>query len=685
MRFSASRSIKTKILLLLLPIILASMATMSFISYQKAKTIVNKEIESKMANQIDLAINGIEKNLFEHSEIAKTLAKSAQVTTNTISQEQYGEILKGAISTNKNTFGSGIWFEPYKYNSKVKYFGPYAYKENGQTVFTDKYSNEKYNYFDTDWYKVGKNTSKDVEWSDPYFDEMSNITMVTTTVPFYDSQKNFMGVTTADIDLTTVQTAVANIKIGETGKAFLLDKQGTYIADTDKGKIMKMKITEDNNNSLKEAGKIIMSSKNGNTIFKDDNGKNRIYYGEMPETGWKIALTISEKELLAPVRSLLITLVAIIVVFSIAVIIFITIFANYLVKNIREVNNLAMAISENDLTKTIEVNLSDEIGQMVGHLNAMTRNLKEFIFNISNSVEHVAATSEQLTAGAQQTEAAADQIALSIQDIAANSEKQENIMKESARMVSEISQGIEHVSGNIQDITDLSMNTYKKAQDGNNVVDSAIDQMKNIDDKVNALSKIIDILGNKSGKIGNIIMVINDIAEQTNLLALNAAIEAARAGEHGKGFAVVAEEVRKLAEQSKDSTAEINKLVNDIRENIGSAVNAMEDGTVAVKDGITMVYNAEDSFKHILSSVDDISTRMQDASAVIEEITASSQNMVESIENIVKILEESSLSSQSVAASAEEQTALMKEVSNASQKLSEMAMEIDKEMNRFKL
>lgn len=509
--------------------------------------------------------------------------------------------------------------------------------------------------------------------------------MVTTSVPFYDANKNFIGVTTADIDLSTLQSRVNNMKVGENGKAFLIDKNGVYIAGVDKDKVMNTKIVDESNSSIATAGKTMISSKQGETSFKDDKGNNRVYFSQMGDTGWIIALTIPESELLSPVRALLMALIIIIMIFALVVIAFIVIFANSLTKNIKEVNNLAMAISENDLSKTIAVNTEDEVGQMVNHLNTMTLNLRNFIMNVSGSVEQLAATSEELTAGSQQTELAADQIALSIQDIANNSEKQEGLMKDSAKMVLNISQGIDQISKNIQDITDSSMNTYKKAESGNVVVGKAINQMEIISGKVDALSNIIELLGKSSNEIGNIILVISQIAEQTNLLALNAAIEAARAGEQGKGFAVVADEVRKLAEQSEKSTSKIGTLVNEIQESIKNALNAMEDGTLAVRDGITMVGDAGQSFEDILSSVDAISTRMQEASGVIDEISSGSQNMVESIENMSKIFEESSVSSQSVAASAEEQTALMKEVAGASQKLSEMAMELEKDISKFKL
>lgn len=133
-------------------------------------------------------------------------------------------------------------FEPYIYNTNMKYFGPYAYKDNGKPVYTDDYSKDSYNYLQYDWYKIGINTTKNIEWSDVYLDDVTKVTMITTTAPFYDKNKKFLGVTTADINLATIQNMINNVKVGQQGRAFLIDRNGFYIADKDSSKIMKTKI-----------------------------------------------------------------------------------------------------------------------------------------------------------------------------------------------------------------------------------------------------------------------------------------------------------------------------------------------------------------------------------------------------------------------------------------------------------
>jgi methyl-accepting chemotaxis protein len=185
---------------------------MTFMSYSYGKRMVTSEISKKMTSELDDAFQKINNSLSTHSMVAKTLAKTAQTSGTTLNKSNYEELLKQTVSTNSETFGAGIWFEPYKYKNDINFFGPYAYRNNSNIVYTDDYSKESYNYPQYDWYKIGQSTSKSVEWTSPYYDDVTKITMVTASVPFYDSNNKFMGVTTASvpsvIELVTLEILI---------------------------------------------------------------------------------------------------------------------------------------------------------------------------------------------------------------------------------------------------------------------------------------------------------------------------------------------------------------------------------------------------------------------------------------------------------------------------------------------
>jgi methyl-accepting chemotaxis protein len=113
----------------------------------------------------------------------------------------------------------------FAYNADQKYFGPYVYKEGEALVYTEDYEDPSYDYPNTDWYLAGLNASNGVGWTDPFYDEASDVTMFTAAVPIIVNNKA-IGVASADYDLTTIQTMVANIKVAETGYAFLITSDG---------------------------------------------------------------------------------------------------------------------------------------------------------------------------------------------------------------------------------------------------------------------------------------------------------------------------------------------------------------------------------------------------------------------------------------------------------------------------
>lgn len=679
------KSIKAVILISILPVVLISLVIMGVFSNYTSKKLITTEIENRMKHQLQETINQIDKDMEKHAQIAVDLGRFIGTSSLVLNKAEITKTQEAVISTNEDTLGAGVWFEPYKFKKDIEFFGPYAYKEAGASKVTDDYATKEYNYPAQSWYTIGKNVEKSVAWQEPYYDETLKVTMTTATAPIFDGNKNFVGVTTADMSLKTIQENVKNIKVGETGRAMLIGKDGTYLAGVSDELSMKVKVMEDKNASMAKLGKDILQNKDGESYFEDENGKNLVYYKQIPGIEWNVVLSIPEKELYAPINKLVVNIVILSLITCILVTVVIIIFSGYITKNIKEVNDLSRSIAEGDLTQIINVKSENEIGSMGNNLNKMNNNLKRLIQKISGSLENVVATAEELTASSDQTQQSAEQVSLAIQQVAFGSAGQVDIANDTTKIAGEIFTGMEQISNNIQEVTNTSIEASKRAGKGNEVVYLAVEQMNNIQDKVAVSTQAVAILGDKSKEIGSIVSLITSIAGQTNLLALNAAIEAARAGEQGKGFAVVADEVRKLAEQSGSAAGSISNLINEIQKEIVNAVGAMDNGTVAVQDGISMVNQAGKSFAEILKDINYIASQMQDVSAVTEEISAGTHNMLGAIENVAKISTESSGNAESVVAASEQQTALMKEVANAAENLTQMAVELQSLMNGFKL
>lgn len=174
-----------------------------------------------------------------------------------------------------------------------------------------------------------------------------------------------------------------------------------------------------------------------------------------------------------------------------------------------------------------------------------------------------------------------------------------------------------------------------------NSVKTNIEKMFSIRHKIQTIAELILELSDFVQSISSTIGLVEDIAEQTNLLALNAAVEAARAGEHGKGFAVVASEIRKLADESKQATAKIISLVNDIQQTANSTVLATEEGTKEIESGLELAHLISENIEQLISSMNEISDSMKEVMSSSDKISVDSNNAEQRVDEFSQLVEDS--------------------------------------------
>ncbi|WP_340252302.1 methyl-accepting chemotaxis protein [Brevibacillus borstelensis] len=360
--------------------------------------------------------------------------------------------------------------------------------------------------------------------------------------------------------------------------------------------------------------------------------------------------------------------------------------SRHISRPIAQLTAAAERVAAGDLTVAIgRIKNRDELGKLAQAFTQMVQNLRTLVTEVVSNAEQVAASSEQLTASAEETTQATNQIASAIQGVAHGAEVQGRSVDDSVRLISEMNLGVQRVAETASTVAEVSIETSKETERGNEMIRKVIDQMQTISAAVAQTDQVVKRLGQRSKQIDEIIQVITDISDQTNLLALNAAIEAARAGEHGKGFAVVADEVRKLAEQSKNSAEQIANLIRQIQADTSHAVSAMEQGQKEVETGRVIVEETGVGFQRIFHSVEQTSTQIQEVTAVAEEMTASSEQIKASIEEMARIAEESAANSQNVASVSEEQLASMEEIAASAGSLEKMAEELRTLVSRFRV
>ena len=333
----------------------------------------------------------------------------------------------------------------------------------------------------------------------------------------------------------------------------------------------------------------------------------------------------------------------------------------------------------------IPVESGDEIGQLAQGFNQMKHTMRVLLTKIQGNAESLARSSEELTEAAHQSAEAANSVATSVTEIANGAAQQTEDTVRADETAKKIAGGTAQAAHLADEIAGTTRTTVDCVERGRSSVQKIVGHMMEIERGTAVVHASIEALAKNSQEISRIVEMISNIAGQTNLLALNAAIEAARAGEAGRGFAVVAEEVRKLAEESENSSRQIADLVREIETGMKNAVQAGDTSTTSVTDGKQAVEDADAVFNEILRSIETLSAGIKRIADNIREVAAGTDRMSESVATVRRVSEKSADETQSISASTEEQSASVEEIAAASRALAKLAEELMSEVGKFKL
>lgn len=355
---------------------------------------------------------------------------------------------------------------------------------------------------------------------------------------------------------------------------------------------------------------------------------------------------------------------------------------------LRRAAYFAETLAKGDLTpKLYCLTEKDEIGQLCKSLNVMLDNFRTLVGNILSGADTFSASSQALVVQAEATANTAKQISLSIDQVAQGSQNQSQInsIQTIHLAVQDMSTGIQQIDQSASLADQASAQALHIANEGDQAITKTSSQMSHIHQTVDETGLIISELGEKSASIGTIVETIKNISDQTNLLALNAAIEAARAGEHGRGFSVVAEEVRKLAEQSTQSSAQIEQIIRGIKLNVDQAITSMNTEKDVVRSGAQVIEEAQKAFNRIVESTQIVNRQIKEVSLFSHDISSSSNKIFTEIEQVAAIIKETNAKTEAVALSSLEQMNSTQEINVLSEELQAAAQELQSSARKFKL
>lgn len=342
-------------------------------------------------------------------------------------------------------------------------------------------------------------------------------------------------------------------------------------------------------------------------------------------------------------------------------------------------------IKEGDYSKFLEPRTFGSFSGVASALNAVLsdiRNLVDGFFSMSLSIMQA---SRKVGATASQAASSITEISKTVDEIAKGASDQAADAQNGVQLVDKLSEQIDFVSESYGSVMDETANIHKLNDIGLNSVIILRQKSAESFNSTEKIFSVVENLTNTTKDIGKFVQSIEEIAEQTNMLALNAAIEAARAGEAGKGFAVVAEEVRQLADQSRQSTEEITHLMENISEESQLAIKAMEIMHNASKEQNLAVDSTNKAFDDIANGIGTIVQKIKAVNDAVIAMQTDKDNVIAAIENISSVSEETAASSQEVAATTEQQLKEIDEMKIAAAQLDELVQELDKKLKKFKV
>lgn len=408
-------------------------------------------------------------------------------------------------------------------------------------------------------------------------------------------------------------------------------------------------------------------------------------YQALAEESENIIIEKEKNSLSSGKNSMLTSFIITVSVFFLGVIISIYISAT-ISRPLMAVRDRMNIVATGDLTgEKLETNLKDEIGQVINATNTMITTTRELLGSITLVSDTVSAQGEDLTHSTNEVKTGSEQIAITMEELATGSESQANNTNDLSSIMGSFVIKVDDTNENSDHIQHSSTEVLEMTDEGSKLMEESSNQMAMIDQIVHDAVQDVEGLDTHAQEISELVSVIQGIAEQTNLLALNAAIEAARAGEHGKGFAVVADEVRKLAEQSSISVANITEIVNRIQSESSHVSTALKSGYEDVEKGTAQIVTSGETFNQINTAITNMVDRIHLVSNNLTEIATDSRNMSTAIEEIAAISEESAAGIEETSASSEEASGSMDEVSDKFNELVALSEEMNQLISRFKL
>lgn len=524
-------------------------------------------------------------------------------------------------------------------------------------------------------------------WSDIYPNNAGQ-NVITYSTPLIVNNKS-VGAIGIDLNINQVIENIGNIKLYDTGYAFLLNKDFDFLIHPTLDNTSNLGSINDN--SYVEVAKSIQEANSG-VITTEFFGEDGIMsFSKLNDKKVLVSFT-PEREIFSNVNRIIYIILGMIVIATILTAVIAFIAGKRIADPIIFITGMLETTSKLDLadieqTKGVTrlANRKDEIGRVFRATEILRQEMRYIISKIEETTNKVMANTKNVTTATVETTQSINDVAKTVEELAEASMLQAQDAESSSSKLNKLAEKIKVAVEDGHMVVKSSMRAQMRTEEGSKSMDDVVEKFNITNHSAKELVKNVDSLTTNSKLIGTILSTIMSISEQTNLLALNAAIEAARAGEAGRGFAVVADEIRKLSEETKKSTKSIEDILNNIQNEVANTKENMDLSELALGDANKTLELAKKAFMDIHQATLSSISGVEELNQILETVDEDKDEVTVAIQSISSVTEETAASTEELSASMEEQLATMINISNSAQNLTQTIDELEELVAKFNL
>lgn len=672
---SPIKSVGLKLFLIIFVSIIACVLTVGLIAYSKAKTLVEENVSEASYQTVKQVTNNLDIVFQTYSDLTLQMLidKDIQGELRTLAEtDQAFDILQSSriVSDRLSNYIMG--------NSSITGVALIPLKE-GKGIITAGTGLKADEVKNTEWFQKVQEMEGRVTWIEPQANgiiasKSNNSIAAARLIKSNVSKDSYVLV--MEINMDAIKLRYNDVHLGSESTLSIANKTGQYVINDDSAKIGQPHLVSLPAEQNKGRMKLLTTA--GDEVLA--------VYETSQTTEWRFVATIPVKELVEQAKSIrnvtiLMVLLAAVIAVAIGMLVIFTV-----AKPLVSLRNLMVEGARGNLTVRSSIKeRQDEIGELSNSFNEMMGQITSLAKQTTHSAAEVLFTATELTDASKKTAIAAKEIAVATEEIANGATSLAVEAEKGSDLTNQMNDQMKEVISANEQMVQSAVEVEEASEQGTAYMGQLIQRTGMTEEMTRSMVEKVDALKESTGSIVKILDVLNNLTKQTNILSLNAAIEAARAGAAGKGFMVVADEIRKLADQSRQSIDIVGQITAKIQGEIEETVQVLSDAYPLFQEQITSVKEANQIFLTVQGQMVQFVEKLELGTTSINGLNQSQTVLSDAMTNVSAVAEQSSATSEEVASLSSEQLSISDSLVRLSEKLDTVSRGLKDSLSKFKI